>query len=73
MTENLDHLDDLPKRDPNYVTEEKAATDFQGRLTESGPFILQRADALRHQPNSGDNNKIRDIFAWRPIGPNVSV
>jgi hypothetical protein len=44
MTENLDHLDDLPKRDPNHVTEERAETAFQGRLTESGRFILQRAD-----------------------------
>lgn len=44
MAENLDHLDDLPKRDPNHVTEEKAETAFQGRLTESGRFILQRAD-----------------------------
>ena len=44
MAENLDHLDDLPKRDPNPVMEEKAETAFQGRLTESGRFILQRAD-----------------------------
>jgi tetratricopeptide (TPR) repeat protein len=44
MAENLDYLDDLPKRDPNHVTEEKAETAFQGRLTESSRFILQRAD-----------------------------
>lgn len=42
--DDLDHLDDLPKRDPNHVTEEKAETAFQGCLTESGRFILQRAD-----------------------------
>ena len=44
MADDLDHLDDLPKRDLNHVTEEKAETAFQGRLTESGRFILQRAD-----------------------------
>src|SRR5688572_20388205 len=44
MADNLDHFDDLPKRDPNHVTEEKAQTAFQGRLAESGRFILQRAD-----------------------------
>lgn len=44
MVENLDRLDDLPKRDTNHVVEEKAETAFQGRLTESGRFILQRAD-----------------------------
>lgn len=44
MAGSLDHLDDLPKRDPNHVTEEKAETAFQVRLTESGRFILQRAD-----------------------------
>ena len=44
MADDLDHLDDLPKRDANHVTEEKAQTAFQGRLTASGRFILQRAD-----------------------------
>jgi Domain of unknown function (DUF4365) len=44
MADDLDHLDDLPKRDPNHVTQEKAETTFQRRLTESGRFILQRAD-----------------------------
>lgn len=44
MADNLDHLDDLPKRDPNHVTEDKAETAFQVCLTESGRFILQRAD-----------------------------
>ena len=44
MADDLDHLDDLPKRDANHVTEEKAETAFQGRLTASGRFILQRAD-----------------------------
>ncbi len=44
MADNLDHLDDLPKRDRNHASEEKAETAFQGRLTESGRFILQRAD-----------------------------
>ena len=44
MAENLDYLDDLPKRDPNHATEEQAETAFQGLLTESGRFILQRAD-----------------------------
>jgi tetratricopeptide (TPR) repeat protein len=44
MASDLDRFDDLPKRDPNHVTEEKAETAFQGRLTESARFILQRAD-----------------------------
>lgn len=44
MAGNLDHLDDLPKRAPNHATEANAEAAFQGRLTESGRFILQRAD-----------------------------
>ena len=44
MADNPDYLDDLPKRNSNHVTEEKAETAFQERLTESGRFILQRAD-----------------------------
>ncbi len=40
----MNSLDDLPKRDSNHVTEEKAETAFQARLTESGRFVLQRAD-----------------------------
>lgn len=44
MADDLDHLDDLPKRDANHVTEEKAETAFQRLLTASGRFILQRAD-----------------------------
>jgi|GEM_PF-700385 len=44
MADDLDHLDDLPRRDPNHVTEEKAETAFQERLSASGRFILQRAD-----------------------------
>lgn len=44
MTSDLHSLDDLPKRDPNHVTEERAETVFQERLTECGNFILQRAD-----------------------------
>ena len=44
MADDLDHLDHLPKRDPNHVTEEKAETAFQERLSASGRFILQRAD-----------------------------
>ena len=44
MADDLDHLDDLPKRDANHVTEEKAETAFQRLITESGRFILQRAD-----------------------------
>lgn len=44
MADDLDHLDDLPKRDANHITEEKAETAFQRRLTASGRFILQRAD-----------------------------
>lgn len=43
MAGDPDPLDDLPKHDPNHVTEEKAETAFQERLTESGYFILQRA------------------------------
>ena len=44
MAYDLDHLDDLPKRDANHIVEEKAETAFQERLTASGHFILQRAD-----------------------------
>lgn len=44
MADDLDHLDDLPKRDVNHVAEEKAETAFQACLTASGRFILQRAD-----------------------------
>jgi tetratricopeptide (TPR) repeat protein len=44
MADDLDHLDDLPKRDANHVTEEKAETAFQRLITASGRFILQRAD-----------------------------
>ncbi|NOG73532.1 tetratricopeptide repeat protein [Roseicella sp. DB1501] len=40
----MSHLDDLPKRDGNHVTEEKAVVAFQKRLLESGAFILQSAD-----------------------------
>ncbi|MCS3502283.1 tetratricopeptide (TPR) repeat protein [Bradyrhizobium japonicum] len=44
MADDLDHLDDLPKRDANHVTEEKAEAAFQRLLTASGRFILQRGD-----------------------------
>lgn len=44
MADDLDHLDDLPKRDTNHATEEKAEATLQARLTASGRFILQRAD-----------------------------
>ncbi|MEO0922768.1 MAG: tetratricopeptide repeat protein [Pseudomonadota bacterium] len=44
MTRDLDHLNDLPKRAANHVTEEKAEAAFQERLVESGRFILQRCD-----------------------------
>src|SRR3546814_13782109 len=44
MASDLDHFDDLPKRDANHVTEAKAETAFQERLTASGRFILQRSD-----------------------------
>lgn len=44
MAREPDPFDDLPKRDPNHVTEEKAETAFEGRLAETGCFILQRAD-----------------------------
>ncbi len=44
MPDTLKHLDDLPKRDATHVTEEQAETAFQGCLTASGCFILQRAD-----------------------------
>ena len=44
MADDLDHLDDLPKRDANHVTEEKAEAAFQRLLTASGRFIFQRGD-----------------------------
>jgi len=40
----MSHFDDLPMRDKNHATEEKAATAFQNRLMESKAFILQIAD-----------------------------
>jgi tetratricopeptide (TPR) repeat protein len=40
----MSDFDDLPRRDDNHVTEEKALTAFQTRLLESGAFILQTAD-----------------------------
>lgn len=74
MTENLDHLDDLPKRDPNRATEEKAETDIQGRLTESGPFILQRAPArCGTSLATATTTRSAASIARRPIGPNASV
>jgi tetratricopeptide (TPR) repeat protein len=44
MADHMEHLNDLPKRDPNHVIEEKAQTSFQRCLTQSGRFTLQRAD-----------------------------
>ncbi len=44
MNEKMNSFDDLPKRDSNHVTEQSAETAFQVLLTESGSFILQRAD-----------------------------
>lgn len=38
------HLDDLPKRDGNHVTEDMAVSAFHKRLLESEAFILQNAD-----------------------------
>ncbi|MFF0950803.1 tetratricopeptide repeat protein [Rhizobium leguminosarum] len=44
MTEDFMDFDDLPKRGASHETEEKAEAAFQNRLTESGRFVLQRAD-----------------------------
>lgn len=44
MADDMECFDDLPERASNHVTEEKAETAFQKCLTESGLFILQRAD-----------------------------
>lgn len=44
MADDLDHLDNLPKRHRNHSTEAKAATAFETCLVESGRFILQKAD-----------------------------
>ncbi|MCV0370557.1 tetratricopeptide repeat protein [Filomicrobium sp.] len=44
MADDLQHLDDLPKRGANHVAEEKAEAAFQASLAASGRFILQRAD-----------------------------
>ena len=40
----MSHLDDLPKRDGNHVTEDMAISAFHRRLLESGAFILQSVD-----------------------------
>lgn len=44
MADDMEYFDDLPERTSNHVMEEKAETAFQKCLTESGFFILQRAD-----------------------------
>jgi hypothetical protein len=44
MTEDFKDFDDLPKRGASHETEEKAEATIQNRLTESGRFVLQRAD-----------------------------
>lgn len=44
MANDVSYLDDLPNRPSSHVTEEKAETEFQQRLAESGCFILQRSD-----------------------------
>lgn len=44
MADDLDHLDDLPKRGADRVTEEKTEAVFQSCFTASGRFILQRPD-----------------------------
>jgi tetratricopeptide (TPR) repeat protein len=41
---DMNYLDDLPKRDKNHVTEDKATAAFQKRLLDSEAFILQIAD-----------------------------
>jgi tetratricopeptide (TPR) repeat protein len=40
----MEHLDDLPKRHENHVTESKAEAAFQNLLSKSEDFILQAAD-----------------------------
>ena len=40
----MDHLDDLPKRHENHVTESKAEAAFQSLLSNSEDFILQATD-----------------------------
>lgn len=44
MSDDFKDFDELPRRGVNHETEEKAETAFQNRLTESGRFVLQRAD-----------------------------
>jgi tetratricopeptide (TPR) repeat protein len=44
MTSDMKCFDYLPKRASTHITEEKAETVFQKCLSESGRFILQRAD-----------------------------
>ena len=40
----MDHLDDLPKRHTNHVTESKAEAAFQNLLSNSEDFVLQASD-----------------------------
>jgi hypothetical protein len=40
----MDHLDDLPKRHKNHVTESKAEAAFQNLLSNSEDFVLQGSD-----------------------------
>lgn len=40
----MDHLDDLPNRHRNHVTESKAEAAFQGLLSNSEEFVLQASD-----------------------------
>jgi len=40
----MSHFDELPRRDRNHETEDKAIAAFQMRLTESRAFILQATD-----------------------------
>ncbi len=69
MADDMEHLDDLPKRDPNHVIEEKAETAFQGRLTESGRFILQRAD----RKDYGTDCEIEIVEQDQPTNVRVHV
>jgi hypothetical protein len=69
MADEMGHLDDLPKRDPNHLIEEKAETAFQGRLTESGRFILQRVDRKEY----GTDCEIEVVEQDQPTNVRVHV
>lgn len=42
--QSMSHFDELPRRDRSHEIEDEALVAFQGRIKESGCFILQASD-----------------------------